>query len=420
MKEAKSKYSIAHVHWGFPPVIGGVETHLTILLPTLVKMGHNVSLLTCSVEGQKGDDEYEGVKIKRAPIMDLNWLAQRGLEGIEGEVRQVFKEFIDQNKPDIIHTHNMHYFSKPHIKILEELCIAKGLPLFLTAHNVWDDNLFLDLTVRIKWSHIIAVSHFIEKELIGVGCHHRNVTTIHHGIDEEMFHPRVSPENIIKKYPQLAGKEIFFHPARMGLAKGCDVSIKALKIIKEVIPNIMLVLAGTKNIVDWESTQQKDIAYMVQLVDEFGLRDNVLIDSYDLQDMPALYAASKVCVYPSTASEPFGLTMLEAMASAKPMIVTRAGGMPEIIQNGINGFIVPIKGYEELANHVIQLINSDMLRERLGSTGRRMVEKDYTHTSVAEQTLNLYSDYLGQGSKPPIYIDRKIDLIRDKQVTDLN
>ena len=94
--------------------------------------------------------------------MDLNWLAKRGLEGIEGEVKQVFKKFIDQNRPDIIHTHNMHYFSKPHIKILEALCIAKGIPLFSTAHNVWDDGLFLELTTKIKWSHIIAVSHFIE------------------------------------------------------------------------------------------------------------------------------------------------------------------------------------------------------------------------------------------------------------------
>lgn len=394
MNKSGPKYNIAHIHWGFPPVIGGVETHLTIILPTMVKMGHDVSLLTCSVEGQKGEDEYEGVKIRRVPIMDLNWLTKRGLDGIEGEVKKVFKEFVDANKPDIMHVHNMHYFSKPHIKILEEMCIRKGIPLFLTAHNVWDDNLFLELSVNIKWTHIIAVSHFIQKELIGVGCHHRDVTTIHHGIDEEMFHPQVDPQVILKKYPQLKGKEIFFHPARMGMAKGCDVSIKALRLIKESIPNIMLILAGTKNIVDWGGTQQKDIAYMVQLVDAFGLRDHVLIDAYDLKDMPAIYAASKVCVYPSTASEPFGLTILEAMASAKPMVVTRMGGMPEIIQNSINGFVIPVKDYEALASHVVQLINNAKLRERLGMTGRRMVEKEYTKTSVAKQTLKLYREYL--------------------------
>ena len=65
-------------------------------------------------------------------------------------------------------------------------------------------------------------------------------------------------------------------------------------------------------------------------------------------DMPRLYAASLVCMYPSTASEPFGLTMLEALASAKPIVVTKTGGMPEIIKDGINGFIIPVKDFESL------------------------------------------------------------------------
>lgn len=393
-KTKKKKLNIAHIHWGFPPIIGGVETHLTIMLPAFAKMGHNVSLLTCSAEGYKGEDEFEKVKIMRVPIMDLNWLFRRGLDGISKEVRNVFDKFIDKFKPDILHAHNMHYFSKTHTKILEEISIKKGIPLFLTAHNVWDDELFLDLTTNIKWTHIIAVSHFIEKEMIGIGCNHRNVTTIHHGIDEKMFSPSINPEPILKKYPQLKNKKIFFHPARMGLSKGCDVSIKALRLIKEKVPNVMLVLAGTKNIIDWSLTQQKDIAYFVHLIERFNLRDNVLIDSYQLNEMPLLYAACDICIYPSNAFEPFGLTMLEAMATAKPMIVTNIGGMPEIIRDGINGFIIPPKGYEELASRVIQLFNDDELRERFGTIGRSMVEKNYTKKVVAQTTLDLYKKHM--------------------------
>jgi len=394
--------NIAHLHWGFPPVIGGVETHLTILLPTMVEMGHNVSLLTCNAEGCKVDEEYKGVKIRREPIMDLNWLAKRGLDGIEKEVQEVYTKFIDAQKPDVLHAHNMHYFSRTHAKLLEEMSIKKGIPLFLTAHNVWDDDLFLDLTTNIRWTHIIAVSHFIEKELIGIGCSHRQTTTVHHGIDEKMFSPDIDPEPIYKKYPQLKGKNVFFHPARMGMAKGCDVSIKALRLIKERVPDAMLVLAGTRNIVDWGQTQQKDIAYMVHLVEKFDLRENVLIDSYLLEDMPMIYAASKVCIYPSTASEPFGLTMLESMAMAKPMVVTRMGGMPEIIGDGINGFVIPVKGYEELASRVVQLFSDDTLRERLGGVGRNMVETSYTRESVALSTLRLYRKFSGSSATEPL------------------
>ena len=390
---AKEKLSISHLHWGFPPIIGGVETHLTILLPTLVKMGHKVNLLTASFEGEKGRDRYKGVGIFRQPIMDLNWLSKRGVDGISGEVRVVFNNFINETKPDCIHVHNMHYFSKIHALTIQEIATKKGVPLILTAHNVWDDNLFLDLTNNIKWSHIITVSHFIKREIIGTGYDHKNITAIHHGIDQDIYSPKVDPQPVFKKYPILRGKKVIFHPARMGLAKGCDVSIKALRIIKERFPDVVLVLAGTKNIIDWVQSQQKDIAYMVSLVEFLGLEDNVLIDAFRLEEMPKLYAASSVCVYPSSVSEPFGLTMLEALSSGKPMVVTKTGGMPEIIKDGINGFIIPVKDFESLASRINCLLGNKELRERLGHTGRQMVEQQYTKEIVTENTLRLYKKF---------------------------
>lgn len=342
------KLNIVHLHWGFPPVIGGVETHLTILLPQMVKLGHAVSLLTCSVQGVKGDYEYEGVRIVRTPLMDLNWLYKRGLRGLEQEINEVFSSFFKETQPDIVHAHNMHYFSPVHTHTLEQLCKKRKIPFVLTAHNVWDDLLFMDLTQKVDWAHIIAVSHFIKKEIIGIGIDDTKITVIHHGIDQERFKPDIDTAQILKKYPQLAGRRIIFHPARIGLAKGCDTSIKAMNIVHQMDAEVFLVLAGSKNIVDWGETQQKDIAFLVGLVKHFNMEDNVLIDTYTLDEIRQLYQLSKVCIYPSSAPEPFGLTMLEAMAMAKPMIITNMGGMPEVIKDGINGFVIPVKDFEAL------------------------------------------------------------------------
>lgn len=228
---------------------------------------------------------------------------------------------------------------------------------------------------------------------MGTGYNHRNITVIHHGIDQDIYSPRLDARSVFKKYPNLQRKKVIFHPARMGLAKGCDVSIKALRIIKQRFPDVVLVLAGTKHIIDWTQSQQRDIAYMVSLVKFLGLKDNVLIDVFPLEDMPKLYAASMVCMYPSTASEPFGLTMLEALSSARPMVVTETGGMPEIIKDGINGFIIPVKDFESLASRIIQLLANKQLRERLGYTGRQMVEQQYTKEIIAENTLRLYKKF---------------------------
>lgn len=390
-KKAKRKIkSIAHLHWGYPPIIGGVETHLTILLPALRETGYEVSLLTCTGPGAKIREQCRGVRILRTPLMDLNWLYKRGLNGLEAEIKTVFGHFLDQSRADVIHVHNMNYFSPIHIRTLESLARVRRVPLILTAHNVWDDNLFLDLTRNIKWSHIIAVSHFIKRELIGCGIDDRKITVVHHGIDEKIYSAHGKTARIYEKYPVLKNRSVIFHPARMGLAKGCDVSIKALNIIRERVPNTVLVLAGTKNIIDWGGTQQKDIAYMVDLVDFFKLRNNILIDAFPLKLMPELYRVADVCLYPSSVSEPFGLTMLEALATERPMVVTEMGGMPEIIKDGINGFVVPVRDFEALASRTVQLLQNPRLRDRLGYTGRHMVENHYTREMMTRNTLEVY------------------------------
>ncbi len=387
---------IAHIHWGFPPIIGGVETHLTIILPEMVSFGHEVSLLTAKVAGTEDQSEYKGVKITRTPIMDLNWLKDRGFIGLEEEIHQVFSDFLDRHSPDIIHAHNMHYFSEVHIKTLAQLAEKRGCPLFLTAHNVWDDLLYLNLTHNIPWTHIIAVSHYIKKEMIGIGVDDTKITVIHHGVNQEQFTPRKPPASIFAKYPQLKKRPVVFHPARISLVKGCDISVKAIRIVKRKYPNVLFVFAGAKNIIDWEGTQQGDIAYLVNLIKYFDLENNVLIDIYPLDLMQDLYAATDVVIYPSSVGEPFGLIMLEAMAMAKPIIVTNVGGMPEIVHDGINGFVVPARDFDALGYRVIQVLDDKNLRERLGRTGRQILESQYTKRKVTWQTISLYEKFLNQ------------------------
>jgi glycosyltransferase involved in cell wall biosynthesis len=388
------KLKIAQMHWGFPPIIGGVETHLTMLLPELIKKGHRVGLLTGHVEGVKKRDVYKGVDVYRTPLLDLNWLVKRGLDALEEEIIKEYKSFIDQVRPDIFHVHNMHYFSKIHIMILEELSSEKGIPLVLTAHNVWDDIVFLKLTREIRWSHIISVSHYIKKELMGAGLDDTKITVIHHGIDTNIFRPDVKPVNMLKKFPHFKGRRIVFHPARMGMAKGCDVSIKAINLVKKRFPDVLLVMAGNKNIIDWGLTQEKDIAYFVELVKTFNLQEHIFIDFFSLKEMPELYRLSEVCIYPSSAAEPFGLTMLESLSSERPMIVTNMGGMPEIIMDDVTGYVIKVKDYETLAHRIQLLLEEPNTRIRLGHTGRQTVLNHYTKEIMTKSNLDVYTQVL--------------------------
>ena len=118
----------------------------------------------------------------------------------------------------------------------------------------------------------------------------------------------------------------------------------------------------------------------------------MLIDAFTLDQVRQIYALSQVCMYPSSVGEPFGLTMLEALASEKPMIVTMSGGMPEIIQDGISGFVIPIKDFEVLASRIILLLTNERLRRRLGITGRQIVTSHYTKEILAKNVLGIYRE----------------------------
>jgi glycosyltransferase involved in cell wall biosynthesis len=394
------RYRILQIHWGFPPTIGGVETHLTILLPELVAQGHEVRLLTGAFRREPVNSRYRGVDVHRSPLLDLNWLVKRGLDGLEPDIDRFLTEQIEGFAPDVVHTHNMHYFSEPHIRTLERICKARNIPLVLTAHNVWDDTLFLRLTRDIDWAHIIAVSHYIRMELHGIGIDDRRTTTIHHGINIGRFTRNRRSRRVMAKYPQLKDRKVVFHPARMGMAKGCDVTIKAMRVVVDRFPDAMLILAGSKNIIDWSVSQEKDIAYFIDLIRALDLENKVLIDVFPIEEMPDMYSVADVVVYPSSVAEPFGLTMLESFAARRPIIVTNMGGMPEIVQNEISGYIVHQRDFQALSDRIALLLGNERLRKRIGENGRRIVEQHYTRVIMTRAHLRIYAEVLGEKRRP--------------------
>lgn len=388
---------IAMLHWAFPPIIGGVESHLALLCPRLVQQGHAVSLLTGTAPGALTHETWRGVTIRRSPLLDLNSLTPELIEAKSSEIRQVMENFLLDFRPDVVHAHNFHYFSFVHAFALQEICRRHGWPLILTAHNVWEDELWRQMNqLAHGWDRVIAVSHYIRQELIVDGYPSERIEVVHHGIDHNVFQPPTALElqNTYRAYPNLRARRVVFHPARMSKAKGCDVSIRALNLIRREIPEVLLVMAGTANTVDWGQKQPAEIAYMYQLIEELGLKEHVFVRFFPWSEMPKVYKAAEVCWYPSSFQEPFGLVMLEAMATGKPIIVSRAGGMPEVIRPGYNGFLVSPMDHEALARYTIFLLRNPSIGAAIGQNGRRLVEQYYTVEVMTRATLDVYQEAL--------------------------
>lgn len=102
-------------------------------------------------------------------------------------------------------------------------------------------------------------------------------------------------------------------------------------------------------------------------------------------NIAALYQEMDVCVVPSLWDEPFGLVALEAMAAGKPLIVTDRGGLVDIVRDGVNGLIVAAGAIDELVSALRFLINSPMLRMKIGRAARETVETSYNWDFVVKQ-----------------------------------
>jgi len=114
-----------------------------------------------------------------------------------------------------------------------------------------------------------------------------------------------------------------------------------------------------------------------------------------LKRVEDLYLSSDIIVVPSRWQEPLGLINLEAGACRKPVVATRVGGIPEVVEDGVNGYLVEPGNVEELAERVDKLIADQALRASMGQAGRNLVEQNFTARPVREFEALLLS-YAGR------------------------
>ncbi len=105
--------------------------------------------------------------------------------------------------------------------------------------------------------------------------------------------------------------------------------------------------------------------------------------------MPEYYAISDLVVLPSL-KEATSITGLEAMACGKPLVGTNVGGIPSLIENGKNGFLVPPKNSKKLANAIVQIFHNTNTISAMGAYGKRKAETEFSWQKITERTIEAY------------------------------
>jgi glycosyltransferase involved in cell wall biosynthesis len=247
-----------------------------------------------------------------------------------------------------------------------------GIPALLTVHHLVAPRGALRIP-RHSIKGIIAVSQAVREDLVNIAKIPRElVTVIPTGVDIELgqeyaLSPPKNEVPVIGTVGMLStvkGNELFLHAARQVLDKNCRAHF---------------VVAG-------EGEQEGELRVLAKKLNL--ARDLTFVSAYT-NDMEVI-ATLDIFVSPSM-EEGLGLTVLEAMSCAKPVISTAVGGITSFIEDGKNGLLVTPGSSTALRDAIIRLIENRDLRQEIAKNGAELVSRKYSLESAAVSTLDLYS-----------------------------
>ena len=201
---------------------------------------------------------------------------------------------------------------------------------------------------------------------------------IPNGIDLENFSTPKEP------IPDLNdGKTNILFVGRMEKRKGFRYLLEAYGKLKWENPNIRLVVVGP-------GTPDRDC---YRIMSERNLQDVVFAGTVSYEDLPRYYQTAHICCAPATGRESFGIVLLEAMASGKPVVASNIQGYAAVVEHGRQGLLAPPKDSNKLAEALSFLIEAPKLREQMGAAGRERAAQ-YSWDLVAKQIMGYYDQVM--------------------------
>ena len=377
---------ICIVNTFFPPWRGGAETYVYNLAKQLIQLEHDVEVFCASNPEPPGSYTIEGVKVNRLKASAWVYAAPIALK-LPLKLAKV--------ETDVIHAN----FPNPYSASIASLTsLIRDIPSVLTWHNdlpplmpfaastiaYIHDKLVAPVYLR-NFKRIISTSEIYAKSSNLLRKHLNKVVVIPGGVDTERFNPGINGSQVRARHNLEDSKVILFVGAltRWHRYKGLDILIKAFMDIQRQLNEVRLLVVGDGELKMEYQTSCSTIGKKV-----------IFAGNVDDNQLPDYYAASDLLVLPSLdRSEGFGLTLLEANATGKPVVASNVGGIPSIVTHGVNGLLVPPRDEITLARTVVNLMEDEDKLLEMGRNGRRIAEA-YEWREIVKKIEELYREVL--------------------------
>jgi D-inositol-3-phosphate glycosyltransferase len=381
---------------------GGMEVTIVGISKHLVKAGHSVTILDRKYSPADPDVEYlDGIKIvrlraRRFPKFKFNFTINFVLNQLSFAYN--VKKHLAKADFDIIQAHvsvSGLFLAITDRKLREKLYYlsqtarrVKNPPSLLDRMALALENQFVKRTRKTVVQNEIAR----EKLIRAAGMKPEDVVFISTGTDTNKFNPNLDVGDIRQRYGLDNRVNILF-VGRINPDKGVVYLVKAADIVINEFSckdAFFLLVGPTGQFTSGASARSPYLAKVVKFIEDYGLKQNVrLTGALPIDDLRKLYVACDIFVLPSL-TEAMPTASLEAMASGKPVIGTKVGGILMQIQDGKSGFLVDPADGRQLAEKIKYLIDNPSKAKEMGAYGRKLAEEKFDWAIIAERLLQVY------------------------------
>ncbi len=379
---------VLHVAASLSPKWGGPTMVIQGLTEALVKRG---VIITIFAPFRKGEECVvpKGVDVKLFPQSVFAKLWRNHSFTLAKQLKKALKEF------DILHIHEIWHHS--HFSAYNAAKFF-GIPFVITIHGElepWSLNykklkkrIYANLIQRRILREAKAIHAITNKEVESIrnfGVDNK-IVVVGNGIDIEAFRSSFPKQKLLEYYPELKSKKIILFLGRLHPNKGLDILIRAFRRVVESYPETHLLIAGPD-----ENGYQKHIAKLLaeENVAKCVTFAGILIGEKKLTAL----SGADLFILPSY-SEGFSISILEAMASGLPVIITKQCNFPEVEKS--NAGIVINPRIDELADAMTKLIGSNEIMKEMGENGKKLVGEKYNWKIISEKMFYLYQEILAK------------------------
>ena len=374
---------------------GGSETFIVKVSKQLLKKGFTVRTLTSDLGADKKRfNDYVFSNVSQIGLLKPLFFLFNPSSFFA--LRRILKEY----KPDIVHFHLMNEITPSPLLLLTnyptvmtlhapEAFLNKLLMWFLLPSD-FKNNAFdikdLNMGGKIRYLYFNYIQKFVYKwGLKNVDVFIAPSKYMQNAARTDGLSPIVHLPNFIELGPfhEVRNKHDLLYVGRLERIKGVEFLIKAMPLIVKKFPQTTLTIVG----------DGRDRIDLSNLTANLQLEKHVrFVGWVENKDLDTYYERASVSIVPSICEEVFGIVILEAMSAGRPVIGSRVGGIPEIIEEGVNGYLVEPENAEQIAEKVIKIFTDGNLEE-LGLNARKRAE-EFNIEKYVEELVKVYEEII--------------------------